>query len=74
MCRSIPKIRRLYSKSTASVVNERMIDYVLPRRMGGPVVGIGRGLAVHYDEADRSDVMPTTNEDGERVRIHVRRR
>ena len=50
-----------------------MIDYVLPRRMGGLAVGIGRGLAVYYDAADRIDVMPT-NEDGERVRIHVRRR
>lgn len=33
-----------------------------------------RGLATYYDEADRIDVMPTTCEEGERVRIHVRRR
>ncbi|TDN37950.1 hypothetical protein E4631_16630 [Hymenobacter sp. UV11] len=53
--------------------NELLIDYVSPRRMGGLAVGIVRGLAVHYDEADRIDVMPTTSEDGERVQIHVRR-
>ena len=54
--------------------DELMIDYVSPRRMGGLAVGIARGLAAYYDEADRIDVMPATSEDGERVRIHVRRR
>jgi hypothetical protein len=54
--------------------NELYIDYVSPRRMGGLAVGIVRGLALYYDEADRIDVQPTTTEDGERVRIHVRRR
>ncbi len=54
--------------------NELMIDYVSPRRMSGLAVGIVRGLATYYDEADRIDVIPTTSEDGERVRIHVRRR
>ena len=54
--------------------DELMIDYVSPRRMGGLAVGIVRGVAAYYDEADRIDVMPTTSEDGERVRIHVRRR
>jgi Haem-NO-binding len=54
--------------------NELMINYVSPRRMGGLAVGIVRGVAAYYDEADRIDVMPTTSEDGERVRIHVRRR
>jgi len=53
--------------------NELLIDYVSPRRMSGLAVGIVRGLAVYYDEADRIDVMPTTSEDGERVQIHVRR-
>ncbi|MBU6121644.1 heme NO-binding domain-containing protein [Hymenobacter sp. PAMC29290] len=53
--------------------NELMIDYVSPRRMSGLAVGIVRGLAAYYDEADRIDVMPTTIKDGERVRIHVRR-
>lgn len=53
--------------------NELMINYVSPRRMGGLAVGIVRGLAIYYDEADQIDVMPTTSEDGERVQIHVRR-
>jgi hypothetical protein len=54
--------------------NELIIDYVSPRRMSGLAVGIVRGLATYFDEADRIDVMPTTSEDGEHVRIHVRRR
>ena len=53
--------------------NEVMIEYVSPRRMGGLAVGIVRGLAKYFDEADRIDVMPTTSEDGQEVRIHVRR-
>ena len=51
-----------------------MIDYVSARRMSGLAVGTVRGLAVYFDETDRIDVMPTTPEEGERVRIHVRRR
>ena len=54
--------------------NEVLIDNVSPRRMGGLAVGIVRGLAVYFDEAELIDVMPTTSEDGERVQIHVRRR
>ena len=54
--------------------NELLINYVSPRRMGGLAVGIVRGLAAYYDEADRIDVLPTTSEDGERVQIHVRRK
>ena len=53
--------------------NELMIDYVSARRMSGLAVGIVRGVAAYYDEADLIDVQPTTTEDGERVRIHVRR-
>ena len=53
--------------------NEALIDYVSPRRMGGLAVGIVRGLAAYFDEADRIDVLPTTSENGERVQIHVRR-
>ncbi|OGX86830.1 heme NO-binding domain-containing protein [Hymenobacter glacialis] len=53
--------------------NELVIDYVSPRRMGGLAVGIVRGLATYFDESDLIDVQPTTSEDGERVRIHVRR-
>jgi hypothetical protein len=53
--------------------DELFIDYVSARRMGGLAVGIVRGLAVYFDEADCIEVMPTTSEDGEQVRIHVRR-
>ena len=54
--------------------NEVMIDYLSERRMSGLAVGIVRGLAKYFDEADRIDVMPTTSEEGARVSIHVRRR
>ncbi len=54
--------------------NEVLINYVSQRRMGGLAVGIVRGVAAYYDEADRIDVMPTTTEDGERVQIHVRKK
>ena len=54
--------------------DELFIDYVSARRMSGLAVGIVRGLAAYFDEADRIDVLPTTAEEGERVRIHVRRR
>lgn len=53
--------------------NELYIDYVSARRMSRLAMGIVRGLATYFDEADRIDVMPTTSEEGERVRIHVRR-
>jgi hypothetical protein len=75
------QVRREHAENSPPVLdvsrlglNELMIDYVSPRRMGGLAVGIVRGVAAYYDEADRIDVMPTTSEDGERVRIHVRRR
>ena len=55
-------------------LNELMIDYVSARRMSGLAVGIVRGVAAYYDEADLIDVQPTTTEEGERVRIHVRRK
>jgi hypothetical protein len=74
------KVRQEHAENAPPVLevsrlgpNELMIDYVSPRRMGGLAVGIVRGLATYYDEADRIDVQPTTSEDGERVRIHVRR-
>ena len=53
--------------------NELIVEYMSARRMSGLAVGIIRGLAVYFDEADRIDVMPTTSEEGERVSIHVRR-
>ena len=53
--------------------NELLIDYVSSRRMGGLAVGIIRGLAVYFDEADRIDVLPKTSENGEQGQIHVKR-
>jgi hypothetical protein len=74
------QVRREHPENSPPVLNVRrlsenelIIDYVSPRRMSGLAVGIVRGLATHFDEGDRIDVMPTTSEDGERVSIHVRR-
>ncbi|WP_185816899.1 heme NO-binding domain-containing protein [Hymenobacter metallilatus] len=53
--------------------DELFIDYVSKRRMGGLAVGIVRGVAKYYDEADQISVEPTTSENGEQVRIRVRR-
>lgn len=53
--------------------NELLIDYVSKRRMGGLAVGIVRGVAAYYDEADQIEVEPVTSENGEKVRIRVRR-
>jgi hypothetical protein len=54
--------------------HELLIEYVSARRMGALAVGIVRGLAVYFDEADRIEVEPTTREDGQHVQIRVRRR
>ncbi len=53
--------------------NELVINYVSPRRMGGLAVGIVRGVASYYDEADQIHISPTYSEGGERVSIRVRR-
>ncbi len=53
--------------------DELFIDYVSARRMGALAVGIVRGLARHYNETDQIEVEPTTSENGEHVRIRVRR-
>ena len=53
--------------------DELFIDYVSKRRMGALAVGIVRGVAKYYDEADLIQVEPTTSENGEQVRIRVRR-
>lgn len=74
------QVRLDHAKNTPPVLavtrlgpDELLIDYVSERRMSGLAVGIVRGLATYFDEADRIDVLPTTAEEGERVRIHVRR-
>ena len=53
--------------------NELMIDCVPMRRMSGLAVGTTRSLVACYDEAGHINVPPTTSEESERVRIHVRR-
>lgn len=53
--------------------DELEINYVSKRRMGALAVGIVRGIAAYYDEADRIVVEPETSENGEQVRIRVRR-
>ncbi|MBO2012822.1 heme NO-binding domain-containing protein [Hymenobacter negativus] len=74
------KVRQEHAENAPPVLDVRrlgpdelVIDYVSPRRMSGLAVGIVRGLAAYYDEAERIDVLPTTADNGERVRIHVRR-
>ena len=44
-----------------------------PVTMGALAVGMVRGVASYYNEADRIEVAPTTSENGEHVRIRVRR-
>lgn len=75
------QVRREHTQNAPPVLNvtrlsahELLIDYVSARRMGALAVGIVRGLAKYYDEADLIDVTPTTSEDGQEVRIHVRRK
>lgn len=75
------QVRREHAENAPPVLDvtrvsptELVIEYVSPRRMSGLAVGIVRGLATYFDEADRIEVQPTTSEDGERVRIRVRRR
>jgi hypothetical protein len=53
--------------------NEVLVQYESERRMGALAVGIIRGLATYFDEADRIEVEPTTREDGRHVTIRVRR-
>ncbi|QIX63145.1 hypothetical protein HER32_19005 [Hymenobacter sp. BT18] len=74
------QVRREHSQNAPPVLNvtrlsvhELVIDYVSARRMGPLAVGIVRGVARYYDEADLIDVTPTTSEDGQEVRIRVRR-
>ena len=43
------------------------------RRMSGLAIGIMRSLVACYDEADHINMPPTTCEESERMRIHVRR-
>ena len=52
--------------------DELEVRYASSRRMGALAVGIIRGLAVYFDEAEHIEVEPLTPEDGEEVIIRVR--
>lgn len=74
------QVRQEHAENAPPVLNvtrispdELFIDYVSKRRMGALAVGIVRGVANYYDEADQILVEPTTSENGEHVRIRVRR-
>ncbi|GAB2968570.1 hypothetical protein GCM10027048_44320 [Hymenobacter coalescens] len=54
--------------------DEVVVEYVSARRMGPLAVGIVRGLAVYFDEAERISIEPTTRDDGRHVHIRVQRR
>ncbi|UYZ60493.1 heme NO-binding domain-containing protein [Hymenobacter latericus] len=49
------------------------IEYVSQRRMSALAVGIVRGLATYFDEAEKIEIQPTTRDDGQHVHIRVRR-
>lgn len=51
--------------------NQLVIDYHSKRRMAGFATGIIRGLAIHFQEADRVRVTPATDLLAERVQIRV---
>ncbi|MCB2376692.1 heme NO-binding domain-containing protein [Hymenobacter sp. BT635] len=53
---------------------ELRVEYESERRMGALAVGIIRGLAAYFDEADDIEVTPLTSENEERVVIRVRQR
>lgn len=53
--------------------NELVVRYESERRMGALAVGIIRGLAAYFDEADEIEVEPLTQENQEQVVIRVRR-
>ncbi|QNH60663.1 heme NO-binding domain-containing protein [Hymenobacter sediminicola] len=74
------KVRQEHAENTPPVLevtrlseDELEIKYVSERRMGALAVGIVRGVAAYYDEADRIAIDPETSEDGQRVYIRVRR-
>ena len=58
---------------SVSRVNEKLliIDYYSKRRMGSLAVGIIRGIAVYYKEAESINIISLSNPDDERVQIRV---
>ena len=51
--------------------NKLTIDYYSKRKMGGLAVGIIRGIARYYNEADSIAIEAIKSQDGERVQIRV---
>lgn len=48
-----------------------VIDYYSKRRMASVGIGIVKGIAAYFNEADRVTVRPMTNPDAERVQLRV---
>lgn len=48
-----------------------IIDYYSKRKLASLAIGIIKGIAKHYNEADNINVTPVTNPDDERVQIRV---
>ncbi|RYU78250.1 heme NO-binding domain-containing protein [Hymenobacter persicinus] len=71
--RDLPGTRPPALHVTRRSENELEVRYESERRMGALAVGIIRGLATYFDEADQIEVQATTREDGQQVTIQVRR-
>ena len=48
-----------------------IIDYYSKRRMAGIAIGIVKGIAAYFDEADTVSIRPTSELDAERVQLRV---
>lgn len=48
-----------------------IIDYYSKRRMAGIAIGIVKGIAAYFDEADQVYIRPTSALDAERVQLRV---
>ncbi len=71
-------VRKLNSTATPPVLNVTplynnilIIDYYSKRRMGALAVGIIKGIAAFYNEADEAIVIAKSDPDDERVQLRV---
>jgi len=48
-----------------------IIDYYSKRKMGSLAIGIIKGIAKFYDESDKINVIPTSDQNDERVQIRI---
>lgn len=71
-------VRKLNSTATPPILNVTqlndnvlIIDYYSKRRMGALAVGIIKGIAEYYNEAEEVLVIPKSNPDDERVQLRV---